>query len=57
MVTFVLLEFQTLKIGKGGHPGDDCEAPQEPAAASDGWYVTTISGLIMLMCVQTFLDF
>lgn len=57
MVTFVLLEFQTLKIGKGGHPGDDREAPQEPAAASDGWYVTTISRLIMLMCVQAFLDF
>lgn len=56
MVTFVRLELQTLQTGEGRHPGNDREAPQEPAAASDDWYVTTISGLTMPMCGCLTLD-
>lgn len=52
IVAFACLEFQTLQTGEGRYPGDDCEAPQEPAATSDDRYVTTISGLTMLMCLQ-----
>lgn len=33
-------ELQTLQTGEGWYIGDDCEAPQEPAATSDDWYVT-----------------
>lgn len=30
-------ELQTLQTGEGGHPGDDSEAPQEPAETPDVW--------------------
>lgn len=33
-----VLELQTLKTGKGGHPGNDRETPQEPATTQDDWY-------------------
>lgn len=29
------LELQTLQTGEGGYPGDDREAPQEPATIPD----------------------
>ena len=44
MVTFLRSELQTLQAGEGGHPGDDCEAPEEPAEAPDDRYVAPSLG-------------
>lgn len=49
------LELQTLQTREGRHIRDDREAPEKPAATSDYWYVTTISGLTVLMRMQCFL--
>lgn len=51
-----VLELQTLQTRKGGHSGDDGEAPQEPTATTDGWYVVTDAhaGILVnkqLMCL------